>query len=143
MPDRLAERAPERELPAHVTTPLLQLMAQRALDADYAHVAARRTAGGAPAGSARPRRTAAAVLAVFGVLVATAAVQTSRNSAVSEAGRETLIGQIQERRTTLAKVFGWAFAGWGLGLYWWAGILYAYQVYKLVRSTEPLAARRA
>src|SRR4029077_17195537 len=35
-----------------------------------------------------------------------------------------------------AKVFGWAFAGWGIGLYWWAGILYAYQVYKLVKSTE-------
>jgi cardiolipin synthase len=34
-------------------------------------------------------------------------------------------------------VFGWAFAGWGIGLYWWAGILYAYQVYKLVKSTEP------
>ena len=104
MPDRVAEQAPARELPAHVTTPLLQLMAQRALDADYAHVAARRASGEAPTGSARPRRTAAVVLAVFGVLVATAAVQTSRNSAVSEAGRETLITQIQERRTVLSSL---------------------------------------
>ena len=29
---------------------------------------------------------------------------------------------------TLAKVFGWAFAWWGIGLYWWAGVLYAWQV---------------
>jgi cardiolipin synthase len=36
---------------------------------------------------------------------------------------------------TLADVFGWAFAVWGIGLYWWAGILYAYQVYRFVQST--------
>ena len=36
---------------------------------------------------------------------------------------------------TLADVFGWAFAVWGIGLYWWAGVLYAYQVYKLVQTT--------
>lgn len=35
----------------------------------------------------------------------------------------------------LANVFGWAFALWGLGLYWWAGVLYAWQVAKLVRET--------
>jgi len=33
---------------------------------------------------------------------------------------------------TLAKVFGWAFAIWGTGLYWWAGLLYAWQVRKLM-----------
>jgi len=37
----------------------------------------------------------------------------------------------------LAEVFGWAFAVWGVGLYWWAGILYAWQVYKLLATTEP------
>jgi cardiolipin synthase (CMP-forming) len=37
----------------------------------------------------------------------------------------------------LAKVWGWAFAVWGIGLYWWAGILYAYQVYRLLKETEP------
>lgn len=36
---------------------------------------------------------------------------------------------------TLADVFGWAFAIWGIGLYWWAGILYAWQVRKLVATT--------
>lgn len=33
---------------------------------------------------------------------------------------------------TLAAVFGWAFAGWGTTLYWWAGILYVVQVRRLV-----------
>jgi cardiolipin synthase len=47
-----------------------------------------------------------------------------------------LLGDGTGSAATLAKVFGWAFAGWGIGLYWWAGILYAYQVYKLVKSTE-------
>jgi len=47
-----------------------------------------------------------------------------------------LLGDGTGSAATLAKVFGWAFAGWGIGLYWWAGILYAYEVYKLVKSTE-------
>ena len=43
---------------------------------------------------------------------------------------------------TLGKVFGWAFAIWGIGLYWWAGLLYAWQVRKLLadpaqRAPEP------
>ena len=33
---------------------------------------------------------------------------------------------------SLARVFGWAFAVWGTGLYWWAGLLYAWQVHKLL-----------
>ncbi len=37
---------------------------------------------------------------------------------------------------TLAQVFGWAFALWGIGLYWWAGVLYAWQVRKLIATTE-------
>lgn len=35
---------------------------------------------------------------------------------------------------TLANVFGWAFAIWGSGLYWWAGVLYVIQVRGLVRA---------
>lgn len=34
----------------------------------------------------------------------------------------------------LAEVFGWAFAFWGLAIYWWAGVLYAVQVRQLTRS---------
>ncbi len=47
-----------------------------------------------------------------------------------------LLGDGSGSAATLAKVFGWAFAGWGISLYWWAGVLYAYQVYKLVKTTE-------
>ncbi|WP_222851068.1 CDP-alcohol phosphatidyltransferase family protein [Phytoactinopolyspora mesophila] len=34
----------------------------------------------------------------------------------------------------LAQVFGWAFAVWGVALYWWAGILYAEQVRRVLRD---------
>lgn len=37
---------------------------------------------------------------------------------------------------TLANVFGWAFAIWGIGLYWWAGLLYAWQVHKLMADQD-------
>ena len=37
---------------------------------------------------------------------------------------------------TLAKVFGWAFAVWGTALYWWAGLLYAWQVRKLLADHD-------
>ena len=40
----------------------------------------------------------------------------------------------------LARVFGWAFACWGIGLYWWAGVLYAWQVRTLLMTTEPRTA---
>jgi cardiolipin synthase len=36
----------------------------------------------------------------------------------------------------LAKVFGWAFAIWGTALYWWAGVLYAWQVRKLLADHD-------
>lgn len=35
---------------------------------------------------------------------------------------------------TMAQVFGWSFAFWGIGLYWWAGLLYAWQVRTLLRT---------
>ena len=43
--------------------------------------------------------------------------------------------------STVAEVLGWAFALWGMGLYWCAGIVYALQVRRLMRDTEPV--RRA
>ena len=33
----------------------------------------------------------------------------------------------------VAKVVGWAFAIWGTGLYWWAGVLYGFQAHQLIR----------
>jgi cardiolipin synthase (CMP-forming) len=43
-----------------------------------------------------------------------------------------LLGEGQGVLPTLADVFGWAFAIWGTGLYWWAGFLYGWQVYRLL-----------
>jgi cardiolipin synthase len=40
---------------------------------------------------------------------------------------------------TLGKMFGWAFAIWGIGLYWWAGLLYAWQVRKLMADRDKRA----
>ena len=50
-----------------------------------------------------------------------------------------LLGDGDGVLATLAQVFGWAFALWGIGLYWWAGVLYAWQVRKLLATTEPRA----
>lgn len=90
-------------LPEHVTVPLLQLITQRSLDADYEHVARRRRAGGeAAAPHPVPRRTAGLVLLVFGLLVTVAAVQTSRNASANDASRESLIQQAELRRADVA-----------------------------------------
>jgi cardiolipin synthase (CMP-forming) len=48
-----------------------------------------------------------------------------------------LLGEGEGAVPMLARVFGWAFAFWGIGLYWWAGVLYAWQVRTLLRDTEP------
>lgn len=44
---------------------------------------------------------------------------------------------------TLANVFGWAFAIWGTGLYFWSGILYVVQVYQLLRIPRESAELRS
>ncbi|MEQ6899814.1 CDP-alcohol phosphatidyltransferase family protein [Nocardioides sp. YIM 152588] len=54
-----------------------------------------------------------------------------------------LLGEGDGVVATLALVFGWAFAAWGIGLYWWAGLLYAWQVRTLMATVErrPLRGR--
>lgn len=47
-----------------------------------------------------------------------------------------LLGDGSGTVADLAEVFGWAFAIWGVGLYWWGGILYAFQVRRLLATTE-------
>lgn len=91
--------------PEH-TMPLLAVITQRSLDADYEHVAARRRASATPEAPRHPlpRRTAAVVLLVFGLLVTVAAVQTSRNASVDDASRATLIDQVNLRRDSLAEL---------------------------------------
>lgn len=90
-------------LPDHVTTPLLTLITEHSLDDDYREVAER---GGVVAGTAphgKPAWIAATVVGVFGILVATAAVQTSRNADTADAGRATLIARVQDERAALAE----------------------------------------
>ena len=110
MPDVLPETRPggpetRPELPEHVTTPLLALITARSLDEDYAHVAQRRRAAGGPGTS--PRRVTGATLAAvaaFGLLIAVAAVQTSRDAEVEELSRAALIAQIESKRAQLGDV---------------------------------------
>ena len=47
-----------------------------------------------------------------------------------------LLGENDNTIGMLAKVFGWAFAIWGAGLYWWAGLIYVVQTYQLHRTTR-------
>lgn len=89
------------ELPHHVTTPLLTLITEQAVEEDYRLAAARREEAGPTPEPPRTRLVAAAVIALFGVLIALAAVQTSRNEAITDAGRATLIARIQQERGNL------------------------------------------
>ena len=54
-----------------------------------------------------------------------------------------LLGDGAGTVATLAQLFGWALALWGIGLYWWAGVLYAWQVRRLLATTERRPARPA
>jgi uncharacterized protein YlxW (UPF0749 family) len=91
-----------RHLPDHVTTPLLDRITRGSLDEDYRVVAERRAGGGPESRSGRSQLTAAAVVAVFGVLVTVAAVQTSRNADVTDASRATLIARVESERQAVA-----------------------------------------
>ncbi len=90
-----------RSLPEHVTAPLLSLITQQALEEDYRSVAERRAREGGTPEAPRSRTVAVAAITVFGVLISVAAVQNSRNEAVDDAGRATLIARIDESRSDL------------------------------------------
>jgi uncharacterized protein YlxW (UPF0749 family) len=98
-----AEPDPGRR-PTH-TVGLLDHITATSLDEDYAHVARRRRSSAAGPGPARtgPRWVPLlAVLAVFGLLLTTAAVQTARGASTQERYRESLVQQVQDRRADLA-----------------------------------------
>ncbi len=93
----------DRGVTDRVRTPLLELITRESIDLDYEEVAKRRadpTGGTGPT----PHRGAAVAVAVFGLLVAVAAVQNSRNADVDEASREALIDRIDVRRDAVAAV---------------------------------------
>ena len=99
----ISDPGPEarRELPDHVTTPLLTLITQQSLDVDYQHVADRKAAMGESAGPA-VRRGSGVVLVLFGLLIVVAAVQTSRNLSTAEQSRAALINQINTKKDVVA-----------------------------------------
>lgn len=98
---------PVQPVPERVTMPLLALVTQQSLEEDYRHVADQRAAAGTSgARPPRPRlgRGSVAVIAAFGLLVATAAVQTSRNATTDETSRTTLVGRANEGRDRLTEL---------------------------------------
>ncbi len=94
---------------------LLERITRTSLDEDYAHVAAQRVTEQrvTASGDVRPRSDAPgrprsvpmlAVLAVFGLLLTTAAVQTARTASSQQRSRDSLVAQVQDRRAELAEV---------------------------------------
>ncbi len=91
----------EHEPPPQAVMGLLNYITATSLDEDYAHVSKRRGSDG-PARRTSPGTVGLVVLAVFGVLVATAAVQTSRTADESASSRESLVKQVNSRKGLLA-----------------------------------------
>lgn len=85
-----------------VNTPLLTLITQQSLDEDYRHVAERRAEQGGTPTHRRRLGTATVVVAVFGLLVTVAAVQTSQRAGVASASRASLIANIDRERADVA-----------------------------------------
>lgn len=52
-----------------------------------------------------------------------------------------LIGDGSSWLATVASVIGWAFTIWGCVLYWWAGALYGWQAFQLLRDTRPQSSK--
>lgn len=99
---------------------LLDLVTSQSMDQDYAHVSARKAAQREADGSDREERpgdgdpsgttprsrpsvgvAGLAVVALFGVLVVTAGLESSRDADGRATGREELLSQIAERRTVV------------------------------------------
>jgi uncharacterized protein YlxW (UPF0749 family) len=93
----------ERPLPEQARVGLLNYITAHSLDEDYAHVSSRRPAHAASERS-RSRLPALLVLALFGLLVTTAGIQTARTEPVRRSSQESLAAQVADRRGELAAV---------------------------------------
>jgi uncharacterized protein YlxW (UPF0749 family) len=88
---------------------LLNYLTATSLDEDYAHVSQRKAAESSAASdngkqgrSRRPGTAGLVILAAFGVLVATAAVETSRTADDAQARHDELVQQVVARKQQLA-----------------------------------------
>jgi uncharacterized protein YlxW (UPF0749 family) len=88
---------PTSDPPPQAVMGLLNYITATSLDEDYAAASQRRSAEVAPR-RASPGKVGLVVLAIFGTLVATAALQTSRNAEESRRSRDSLIQQVNTRR---------------------------------------------
>ncbi len=101
---------PVHDPPPHAVMGLLNYLTATSLDEDYAAASERRAeagvdpseAAGTPPRSSRPGTAALVVLALFGVLVATAAVQTSRTADDTATSHAQLVDQVNARKSQLA-----------------------------------------
>src|SRR3954467_2814290 len=87
--------------PPQAVMGLLNYITETSLDEDYAQVSEQRRRSGEVTPRRRPGTVGMAVLALFGVLVATAAVQTSRNADQSASSRASLVSQVNARADVL------------------------------------------
>lgn len=83
-------------------TPLLELVTRESLDLDYEDLARRR--GADRTAGPTPHRGAAVAVGIFGLLVAVAAVQNSRNADVKEASRTALIERVEVRKDSVSSL---------------------------------------
>ncbi len=83
-------------------TGLLDRITATSLDEDYTHVAERRAREGTAA-PRTPRAGGVAILVVFGVLLAVAAVQTSRDAPASASNRDYLVSRINTGQESLTE----------------------------------------
>lgn len=90
---------PEGPPPPHTTIGLLEGIAENALDDDYYEV---RLSNSAPGGGSRTITTAIG-LALFALLVTIASVQTRTDRPAEQVERNTLVANIQTRKSTIDK----------------------------------------
>jgi uncharacterized protein YlxW (UPF0749 family) len=91
----------DRPLPPQATMGLLDYITAHSLDEDYAHVAAQRETPVPAGGRRRLRLASVAALGIFGLLVATAAIQTARSEPVRESSRDALVAKVQDQRAEM------------------------------------------
>lgn len=95
-----------QSLPPQARMGLLGYITSTSLDEDYAHVRDKRAAESRSGTTPRTRRARPGMLAVlafalFGVLVATAGIETARNQGLIDSNRASLVAQVNDGRELL------------------------------------------